>query len=44
LHELTPSQCTFASSAEVVVNEPMLNKSAAAVAKAAPETDLDMDM
>jgi hypothetical protein len=44
LHELTPSQCTLASSADAMVKEPTLNNSAAAVAIAAPETDLDMDM
>jgi hypothetical protein len=44
LQALTPSQCTFASSADAIVNEPTLNNSAAAVARAAPEMDLDMGM
>jgi hypothetical protein len=34
----------LASSADAMVKEPTLNNSAAAVAMAAPETDLDMDM
>jgi len=44
LQEFTPSQCTFASSAAAVVTDATLNSRAAAVAIAAPETDLDINM
>ncbi len=44
LHELTPSQWTFASSAEAVVIDATLNSRAAAVAMAVPETDLDINI
>jgi hypothetical protein len=44
LQALVPSQCTFASSADAIVKEPTLNSSAAAVAMAAPEKGLDMDI
>ena len=44
LHELTPSQWTLASSAEAVVIDATLNSMAAAVAIAAPETDLDINI
>jgi len=44
LHEFTPVQCTFASSAAAVVIEATLKRSAAAVAIAAPETDLDINI
>jgi hypothetical protein len=44
LHELTPVQCTFASSAEAVAIDATLNRRAAAVAIAVPETDLDINI
>jgi hypothetical protein len=44
LQELTPSQWIFASSAEAVVIEATLNRRAAAVAIAAPEADLDINI
>ncbi len=44
LQALTPVQCTFASSAEAVVIDATLNRRDAAVAIAAPETDLDINI
>jgi hypothetical protein len=44
LQELTPSQWIFASSAEAVVMDATLNSRAAAVAIAAPEADLDINI
>jgi hypothetical protein len=44
LQELTPVQWTFASSADAVAMDATLNRRAAAVAIAAPETDLDINI
>jgi hypothetical protein len=44
LQELTPVQCTFASSADALVIEATLNSMAAALAIAAPEIDFDIIM